>query len=55
MLIYGESNLSYFLSWKEWHPGFPLSIDAHSHRELPRDIQFDNEKGIDFILNYTKA
>ncbi|XP_041271391.1 polyunsaturated fatty acid 5-lipoxygenase isoform X2 [Onychostruthus taczanowskii] len=41
--------------WKEWHPGFPLSIDAHSHSELPRDIQFDNEKGIDFILNYTKA
>ncbi|XP_074448286.1 polyunsaturated fatty acid 5-lipoxygenase [Larus michahellis] len=41
--------------WKEWHPGFPLSIDAHSHSDLPRDIQFDNEKGIDFILNYSKA
>ncbi|KFV82850.1 Arachidonate 5-lipoxygenase, partial [Struthio camelus australis] len=41
--------------WKEWHPGFPLSIDAHSHSELPRDIQFDNEKGIDFVLNYSKA
>ncbi|XP_051475616.1 polyunsaturated fatty acid 5-lipoxygenase isoform X3 [Apus apus] len=41
--------------WKEWHPGFPLSIDALSHRDLPRDIQFDNEKGIDFILNYSKA
>ncbi|XP_015143934.3 polyunsaturated fatty acid 5-lipoxygenase isoform X2 [Gallus gallus] len=41
--------------WKEWHPGFPLSIDAHCHSELPRDIQFDNEKGIDFILNYSKA
>ncbi|XP_030059340.1 arachidonate 5-lipoxygenase [Microcaecilia unicolor] len=41
--------------WKEWHPGFPLSIDAHSHSDLPRDIQFDSEKGVDFILNYTKA
>ncbi|KAM9610451.1 polyunsaturated fatty acid 5-lipoxygenase isoform 4-T5 [Morphnus guianensis] len=41
--------------WKEWHPGFPLSIDAHSHSDLPRDIQFDNEKGVDFILNYSKA
>ncbi|KAG8435189.1 hypothetical protein GDO86_013216 [Hymenochirus boettgeri] len=41
--------------WKEWHPGFPLSIDAHSHSELPPDIQFDSEKGVDFVLNYTKA
>lgn len=41
--------------WKEWHPGFPLSIDAHCHSDLPPDIQFDSEKGVDFILNYTKA
>lgn len=41
--------------WKEWHPGFPLSIDAHCHSDLPRDIQFDSEKGVDFILNYSKA
>uniref|UniRef100_A0A4W3K353 Arachidonate 5-lipoxygenase b, tandem duplicate 3 n=1 Tax=Callorhinchus milii TaxID=7868 RepID=A0A4W3K353_CALMI len=41
--------------WKEWHPGFPLSIDALAHHDLPRDIQFDSEKGIDFVLNYTKA
>ncbi|KAM3840219.1 polyunsaturated fatty acid 5-lipoxygenase isoform 1-T1 [Vipera latastei] len=41
--------------WGEWHPGFPLNIDAKSHKELPRNIQFDSEKGIDFILNYTKA
>uniref|UniRef100_W5MSS6 Arachidonate 5-lipoxygenase a n=1 Tax=Lepisosteus oculatus TaxID=7918 RepID=W5MSS6_LEPOC len=41
--------------WKEWHPGFPMSIDANAHKELPRDIQFDSEKGVDFILNYTKA
>ncbi|XP_023678314.1 polyunsaturated fatty acid 5-lipoxygenase [Paramormyrops kingsleyae] len=41
--------------WKEWHPGFPMSIDANTHKELPRDIQFDSEKGVDFILNYSKA
>ncbi|MEE6488054.1 hypothetical protein FKM82_015119 [Ascaphus truei] len=41
--------------WKEWHPGFPSSIDAHCHGDLPPDIQFDSEKGVDFILNYTKA
>ncbi|XP_027862603.1 polyunsaturated fatty acid 5-lipoxygenase [Xiphophorus couchianus] len=41
--------------WKEWQPGFPLSIDANKHRDLPRDIQFDSEKGVDFILNYSKA
>uniref|UniRef100_A0A8B9LE22 Arachidonate 5-lipoxygenase a n=1 Tax=Astyanax mexicanus TaxID=7994 RepID=A0A8B9LE22_ASTMX len=41
--------------WKEWHPGFPMSIDAKAHKELPRDIQFDSEKGVDFILNYSKA
>ncbi|XP_061083609.1 polyunsaturated fatty acid 5-lipoxygenase [Conger conger] len=41
--------------WREWQPGFPMSIDANSHKELPRDIQFDSEKGVDFTLNYTKA
>lgn len=41
--------------WKEWQPGFPMSIDADRHRDLPRDIQFDSEKGVDFILNYSKA
>ncbi|XP_078284639.1 polyunsaturated fatty acid 5-lipoxygenase-like isoform X2 [Rhinoraja longicauda] len=41
--------------WKEWHPGFPLSIDANSHKDLPRDIQFDTEKEVDFALNYSKA
>ncbi|XP_021566251.1 arachidonate 5-lipoxygenase isoform X3 [Carlito syrichta] len=39
----------------EWNPGFPLSIDAKCHRDLPRDIQFDSEKGVDFVLNYSKA
>ncbi|XP_034464236.1 arachidonate 5-lipoxygenase [Hippoglossus hippoglossus] len=41
--------------WKEWQPGFPMSIDAEKHRDLPRDIQFDSEKGVDFVLNYAKA
>ncbi|KFO33958.1 arachidonate 5-lipoxygenase isoform X1 [Fukomys damarensis] len=41
--------------WMEWNPGFPLSIDAKCHKDLPRDIQFDSEKGVDFILNYSKA
>uniref|UniRef100_A0A7N6A4C6 Arachidonate 5-lipoxygenase a n=1 Tax=Anabas testudineus TaxID=64144 RepID=A0A7N6A4C6_ANATE len=41
--------------WREWQPGFPMSIDANRHKDLPRDIQFDSEKGVDFVLNYTKA
>ncbi|KAM9197279.1 polyunsaturated fatty acid 5-lipoxygenase isoform 2-T2 [Dugong dugon] len=41
--------------WIEWNPGFPLSIDAKCHKDLPRDIQFDCEKGVDFVLNYSKA
>ncbi|CAL1578725.1 unnamed protein product [Knipowitschia caucasica] len=41
--------------WKEWQPGFPMSIDADRHRDLPRDNQFDSEKGVDFVLNYSKA
>uniref|UniRef100_A0A3Q4B7E6 Uncharacterized protein n=1 Tax=Mola mola TaxID=94237 RepID=A0A3Q4B7E6_MOLML len=40
--------------WKEWQPGFPMSIDSNRHRDLPRDIQFDSEKGVDFVLNYSK-
>lgn len=41
--------------WREWQPGFPMSIDAIKHKDLPRDIQFDSEKGVDFVLNYSKA
>nr|XP_058911104.1 polyunsaturated fatty acid 5-lipoxygenase isoform X3 [Kogia breviceps] len=41
--------------WMEWNPGFPLSIDAKCYKDLPRDIQFDSEKGVDFVLNYCKA
>uniref|UniRef100_A0A8C6P6U3 Arachidonate 5-lipoxygenase b, tandem duplicate 2 n=1 Tax=Nothobranchius furzeri TaxID=105023 RepID=A0A8C6P6U3_NOTFU len=43
------------IRWKEWQPGIPMSIDSNKHRDLPRDIQFDSEKGVDFILNYSKA
>ncbi|XP_031697126.1 polyunsaturated fatty acid 5-lipoxygenase isoform X2 [Anarrhichthys ocellatus] len=41
--------------WKEWQPGFPMSIDVDRHKDLPRDNQFDSEKGVDFVLNYSKA
>ncbi|XP_028325085.1 arachidonate 5-lipoxygenase-like [Gouania willdenowi] len=41
--------------WKEWQPGFPMSIDANKETELPWDIQFTTKKGISFVLNYTKA
>nr|XP_061793984.1 polyunsaturated fatty acid 5-lipoxygenase-like isoform X2 [Nerophis lumbriciformis] len=41
--------------WMEWQPGFPMSIDAKRHRDLPRDVQFDSEKSVDFVLNYNKA
>ncbi|XP_029464988.1 arachidonate 5-lipoxygenase-like [Rhinatrema bivittatum] len=41
--------------WKEWQPGFLLSIDANSHSELPREVQFDGKKLYDFDLNYIRA
>lgn len=48
-------NSAVLFRWKEWQPGFPMSIDADRHKDLPRDVQFDSEKGVDFILNYSKA
>uniref|UniRef100_UPI0037E71396 polyunsaturated fatty acid 5-lipoxygenase-like n=1 Tax=Semicossyphus pulcher TaxID=241346 RepID=UPI0037E71396 len=41
--------------WKEWQPGFPMSIDANRHKDLTRDIQFDSEKTMDFVMNYHTA
>ncbi|KAK7136446.1 hypothetical protein R3I94_014936 [Phoxinus phoxinus] len=41
--------------WKEWQPGFPMSIDANSGNELPLDVQFEAEKSVDFIVNLFKA
>lgn len=49
------NNSAVLSRWKEWQPGFPMSIDATRHKDLPRDIQFDSEKGVDFVLNYSKA
>ncbi|KAM9364331.1 polyunsaturated fatty acid 5-lipoxygenase-like [Pholidichthys leucotaenia] len=41
--------------WTEWQPGFPMSIDAKKYKDLPRDVQFDSDKGIDFNLNFANA
>ncbi|CAJ1067412.1 polyunsaturated fatty acid 5-lipoxygenase-like [Xyrichtys novacula] len=41
--------------WKEWQPGFPRSIDADKYSDLPRDIQFDSDKNVDFTLNFAEA
>ncbi|RXN21015.1 arachidonate 5-lipoxygenase-like isoform X1 [Labeo rohita] len=41
--------------WKEWHPGFPMSIDTNSSAELPLDIQFETAKAVDFSINYFTA
>ncbi|CAM4719809.1 unnamed protein product [Leuciscus chuanchicus] len=41
--------------WKEWHPGFPMSIDANFSSDLPLDIQFEADKTADFSFNYFKA
>ncbi|XP_041644928.1 polyunsaturated fatty acid 5-lipoxygenase-like [Cheilinus undulatus] len=41
--------------WKEWQPGFPMSIDADRYGDLPRDVLFDSEKEVDFLLNFSKA
>ncbi|XP_056097933.1 polyunsaturated fatty acid 5-lipoxygenase-like [Rhinichthys klamathensis goyatoka] len=41
--------------WKEWQPGFPMSIDANSSNELPIDVQFEAEKAVDFNESLLKA
>ncbi|KAL1277276.1 hypothetical protein QQF64_023949, partial [Cirrhinus molitorella] len=41
--------------WKEWHPGFPMSIDTNSSSELPLDVQFETAKTVNFYLNYITA
>ncbi|XP_056329877.1 polyunsaturated fatty acid 5-lipoxygenase-like isoform X2 [Danio aesculapii] len=41
--------------WKEWKPGFPMSIDANRCSELPLDIQFDTAKSVDFCLNFLEG
>eukprot|EP00066_Takifugu_rubripes_P002283 XP_003964111.1 PREDICTED: arachidonate 5-lipoxygenase-like [Takifugu rubripes] len=41
--------------WSQWQPGFPMSIDAVRYKDLPRDIQFDTEKQVDFVWNFSQA
>ncbi|XP_078499243.1 polyunsaturated fatty acid 5-lipoxygenase-like [Lissotriton helveticus] len=41
--------------WKEWRQGFPLSLDFRQYKDLPKDLQFDTEKGNDFTSNYRQA
>ncbi|XP_056097940.1 polyunsaturated fatty acid 5-lipoxygenase-like [Rhinichthys klamathensis goyatoka] len=41
--------------WKEWQPGFPMSIDANSSNELPIDVQFEAKKAVDFKENLNEA
>ncbi|XP_056903153.1 LOW QUALITY PROTEIN: polyunsaturated fatty acid 5-lipoxygenase-like [Takifugu flavidus] len=41
--------------WSQWQPGFPMSIDAVRYKDLPRDIQFDTDKQVDFVLNLSQA
>ncbi|CAJ1067411.1 polyunsaturated fatty acid 5-lipoxygenase-like [Xyrichtys novacula] len=52
-MVCNNSTLLY--RWKEWQPGFPMSIDADKYSDLPRDIQFDSDKNVDFTLNYSKG
>ncbi|XP_059367572.1 polyunsaturated fatty acid 5-lipoxygenase-like [Carassius carassius] len=40
--------------WKEWSPGFPMSIDADLN-DLPKEVQFDLEKEIDWYCNFMKV
>uniref|UniRef100_A0A8C2ER14 Arachidonate 5-lipoxygenase n=1 Tax=Cyprinus carpio TaxID=7962 RepID=A0A8C2ER14_CYPCA len=35
--------IQFLMKWKEWSPGFPMSIDAKVN-ELPKDVQFDGNK-----------
>ncbi|CAM4663559.1 unnamed protein product [Leuciscus chuanchicus] len=41
--------------WKEWQPGFPMSIDANLSSELPLDVQFEADKAVDFNENFNEA
>ncbi|XP_069466661.1 polyunsaturated fatty acid 5-lipoxygenase-like isoform X2 [Ambystoma mexicanum] len=41
--------------WREWEPGFPLSMDVVHYKDLPLDVKFDFKKETDFILNYKEA
>ncbi|KAK2892395.1 hypothetical protein Q8A67_012383 [Cirrhinus molitorella] len=40
--------------WKEWSPGFPMSIDAKV-KELPKEVQFDEEKNSEWKCDLAKV
>ncbi|KAL1276666.1 hypothetical protein QQF64_036289 [Cirrhinus molitorella] len=40
--------------WNKWSPGFPMSIDADVD-ELPKEVEFDEEKKTEFEKNSFKA
>ncbi|KAL1276669.1 hypothetical protein QQF64_036292 [Cirrhinus molitorella] len=40
--------------WWEWRPGFPMCLEGKMG-ELPREVQFDEEKNSDFNLNFFKV
>uniref|UniRef100_A0A8C1P349 Arachidonate 5-lipoxygenase n=1 Tax=Cyprinus carpio TaxID=7962 RepID=A0A8C1P349_CYPCA len=40
--------------WKEWSPGFPMSIDAKVN-ELPKDVQFDGNKQSEWDWDFKKV
>nr|XP_057913951.1 polyunsaturated fatty acid 5-lipoxygenase-like isoform X1 [Doryrhamphus excisus] len=50
-----SNNLHVTRRWSVWQPGFPMSIDANKYKDLPRDVQFESEKKMDFAWNYATA
>ncbi|KAL1276668.1 hypothetical protein QQF64_036291 [Cirrhinus molitorella] len=40
--------------WKEWSPGFPMSIDAHV-KALPKEVRFDEEKKSEWNCDLVKV
>ncbi|KAL1276672.1 hypothetical protein QQF64_036295 [Cirrhinus molitorella] len=40
--------------WWQWRPGFPMCLEGKMD-ELPREVQFNEEKKSDFTSNFVKA
>ncbi|XP_026093479.1 arachidonate 5-lipoxygenase-like [Carassius auratus] len=40
--------------WREWSPGFPMSIDADLN-DLPKEVQFDRKKNFDWEWNFVRV
>uniref|UniRef100_A0A8C1SVS5 Lipoxygenase domain-containing protein n=1 Tax=Cyprinus carpio TaxID=7962 RepID=A0A8C1SVS5_CYPCA len=45
--------IQFLMKWKEWSPGFPMSIDAKVN-ELPKDVQFDGNKQSEWDWDFKK-